>query len=160
LEKIEVRGTRLPAESIINLSGLKVGDKVNDLIVNNALHKITATGLVKTVDYAYDVYPDRPTAVLELTVGDERPLLPARIEPQADAEALWKCLQADPIFTRELPRTEKALAFYSAAVESCLRAQGRSDEYAASSVMADASGNAQSIIFRVRRYKELPPSKR
>ena len=160
IEKIEVKGTRLPGESVIRLSGIKLHDKVNDLAVNIACHKITGTGLVKTVDYGYDVYPDRPGATLTLTLADEGGLLPASIQPVADENGLWASLQAsDPIFTRELPPTEKALAFYAKNIEKCLQASGRQNEYAAANVTADAAGKLTGVVFEIRRYKTLGSGK-
>jgi len=160
VDSISVKGTRLPSSSVIRLSGIKLHDKVNDMAVNTACHKITATGLVKTVDYAYDAYPDRPGVALVLTIADEGPLLPATIKPAADENALWSSLQAiDPIFTRELPPTEKALAFYAKHLEKCLQANGHLDEYASPNVTADASGKLTGIVFELRQYKKLPPRK-
>jgi len=157
IEEIKVHGTRLPADSVIRLSGLAVGQDVNDLKVNSACHKITATGLVKTVDYGYEVYPDKPGAVLTLTLADEEPLFPAKIQPKGDEEQLWGCLaSSDPLFTRELPRTERALNYYSAAIERCLKLAGRENEYAAAVVSGDAQGNAKQIVFEIRRYRAGP----
>ncbi len=128
VEGIRVKGTRLPSDSIIRLLGIKLHDKVNDRIVNIACHNIAATGLVKSVDYVYDAYPDRPGVVLNLTVADEGPLLPASIKPAAEESTLWSSLEAlDPIFTRELPPTEKALAFYAKNLEKCRQANGRAN---------------------------------
>lgn len=154
IDEIKVRGTRLPTDSVIRIAGLAVGQDVNDLIVNTACHKITATGLVKTVDYGYEVYPDKPGAVLTLTLADEGPLFPAKIEPEGEEEPLWACLaSADPLFTRELPRTERALNYYSAALERCLKSAGRENEYAAATVNGDAQGNAKQIVFEIRQYR-------
>ena len=115
---------------------------------------------MKTVDYAYDAYPDRPGVALILTVADEGPLLPAAIKPAAEENALWSSLQAhDPIFTRELPPTEKALTFYAKTLEKCLQANGRSNEYISSNVTADANGKLSGIVFEIRQYKNLSPHK-
>ena len=112
VERINVSGTRIPGNSLVALSGIKLHDKVNELIVNTACHKITATGLFKTIDYSYDAYPDRNGVVLNLILADEGPLLPASIKPEADENAIWTSLQTmDSIFTRQLPPTEKAIAF-------------------------------------------------
>lgn len=157
VERITVTGTRLPSDSVIRLAGIKLHDKVNDLSVNKACHNITATGLVKGVDYAYDAYPDHPGITLILTVKDEGPLLPASIKPRAEEESLWSDLQAiDPIFTRELPPTEKALAFYAKNLERCLHKMGRNDEYFVSNVTADSTGKLTGIVFEIRKYKLLP----
>jgi hypothetical protein len=69
LNKIEIQGSRLSEAGVIQLSGLAVGQQVNDLVVNNACHKITASGWVKKVDYGYDVYPDKPGVSLVLTLA-------------------------------------------------------------------------------------------
>ncbi len=154
VESINVKGTRFQAESILRLIGIKPHDQVNDLIVNKACHRITATGLVKSVDYAYDAYPDRPQVVLNLTVVDEGPLLPATIKPAAEENSLWASLQAvDPLFTRELPPTEKALAFYSKYLDKCLQSKGRQNEYASANVTADFSGKLTGIVFDIHQYK-------
>lgn len=156
VEKINVQETRLPSDSLIRLSGIKLHDKVNNLIVNAACQKIAATGLVKSVSYAYDAYPDRPGVDLVLIVTDEGPLLPATIKPAADESWLWPALQArDPIFTRELPPTEKALDLYSKNLEKCLQAKGRNNEYANADVMADPSGKLIGVVFEIRQYKAL-----
>jgi hypothetical protein len=157
VERILVTGTRLPSDSVIRLSGIKVHDKVNDLVVNKACHNITATGLVKSVDYTYDAYPDRPEITLTLTIKDEGPLLPASIKPQTEEELFWSALQRiDPIFTRDLPPTEKGLAFYTKNLDTCLNSMGRSNEYFASDVTADSSGKLTGIVFEIRKYKASP----
>lgn len=154
LDDIKVTGTHLPAQSVIRLAGLKVGDKVNDLIVNTACHKITSTGLVHSIDYFYDMYPDKPGVTLNLTLVDEPGLLPATIKPEADDTALWNALLAiDPIFLRQMPRTEKALAFYAANLGKILEQQGRSDSYAAPDVVSNAAGEPAAIVFEIRKYK-------
>lgn len=156
LDKIEIRGTRLPIDSIIRLSSLTIGQHVNDAIVNAACHKITSTGLVKSIDYGYDSYPDREGVVLTLTLVDEGPLFPSKIEPEKEESHLWQLLQSeDPLFTRDLPRTERALNYYSANIERCLKAEGREDEYASPIVVGDANGNPSEIVFRIAHYKQV-----
>lgn len=157
VERITVSGTRLASESVIRLSGIKLHDNVNDLIVNKACHNITATGLVRSVDYAYDAYPDRPGIDLILKIRDEEPLLPGMIKPKADEDLFWSALQSiDPIFTRDLPPTERALAFYTKSLDKCLHNMGRINEYFASDVIADSTGKLTGIIFEIRKYKVLP----
>src|SRR5438876_1692272 len=45
LAGFEVSGTRLPTNSVVRISGLKVGQMVNYNIINEACHRITSTGL-------------------------------------------------------------------------------------------------------------------
>lgn len=52
----------------------------------------------------------------------------------------------DPVFTRELPRTQRALAFYTRYIERYLASQRRTLRIA-TVITADASGNASGIVF-------------
>ncbi len=154
LEGIEVKGTRILTSSITAISGLKPGADVNDAIVRRACSRVQSTGLVKKVDYLYLLYPDRPAVRLSLTVEDEAPLLPASIKPASEDAALWTALQGlDPVFTRNLPPTEKALRFYAHNLERCLKQLGRTDEYILPSVVGDKDGNATAIVFEVRKLR-------
>ena len=151
LAGFEVSGTRLPTNSVIRLSGLKVGQMVNYDLVNQACHRITSTGLVSLVDYAYILQPSKTAVVLSLKVTDELPLLPSKVYPPEDASPIWACLQsADPIFTRELPNTRNALGFYSTNINRCLAEAGRSDAYARTTVVCDRLGKASEIMFDIR----------
>jgi len=155
---IEVNGSRLPTNSIIRLSNLKVGQKVNYDIVNEACHRITSTGLVSLVDYAYNLEPGKPGVVLSFTVTDEMPLLPAKIYPPEDEDQIWACLQsADPIFTRELPNTRNAIGFYSTNINRCLDNAGARHDYARSSVVCDRLGKAAEIVFSIREKPAPTP---
>ncbi len=151
LAGFEVNGTRLPTNSVIRLSGLKVGQMINYDLVNQACHRITSTGLASLVDYAYILQPTKAAVVLSLKVTDELPLLPSKVYPPEDADRIWACLQsADPIFTQELPNTRNALGFYSTNINRCLENAGRPDTYARSSVVCDRLGKAAEIIFDIR----------
>ena len=151
LAGFEVNGTRLPTNSVIRLSGLKVGQMINYDGVNQACHRITSTGLAALVDYAYILQPTKTAVVLSLKVTDELPLLPSKVYPPEDSDRIWACLQsADPIFTQELPNTRNALGFYSTNINRCLENAGRPDAYARSSVVCDRLGKAAEILFDIR----------
>jgi len=155
LAAIEVTGTRLPSESVIKISGLKVGQMINDDILKQASDKITSTGLVKGLDYGYNVVPGKSGVYLSLKVFDEGPLLPARILPAENAEPIWTCLQsADPIFTRDMPNTEKAIHFYSINIARCLGNSG--GERIAATVACDGTGKSIGIDFHVKPVSASP----
>ena len=159
LTGIEVNGSRLPTTTVVRLSGLKVGQQVNYDILNDACNKITSTGLVSAVDYAYNVQPGKPGVVVSLKLWDEMPLLPAKVYPPEDTDEIWKCLRsADPVFTPELPNTKAALHFYSENIEHCLANGGLVNLYVASSVVCDAKGKASQVVFDVR--EKLPAQHR
>lgn len=155
IEGFSVKGTRIPAESIIRLSGLKPGQQVNYPIINAACNKITATGLVKSIDYSYELAPGQKGITLALNLTDELPLLPAKIVPEEDADKIWGCLQsADPIFTRQLPNTRAAMDFYSVNIDRCMELHGQHDAYVHASIPCDPSGKPIQIVFDIRPKKE------
>jgi hypothetical protein len=150
LNGIQVTGTRLPPDSIIKISGLKIGQMVNDEVLKRASDKVTSTGLVKGLDYGYNAEPGKPGVYLSLKVFDEGPLLPVQIMPVQDAPAIWSCLQsADPIFTDQMPNTEKAIHFYSINMARCLGNLGATSRRVAATVACDGTGKSIAINFHV-----------
>lgn len=155
LKRIVVTGTRLPSLSVIALMNLKAGDKVNDALINTACHRLQSTGLVKSIDYQYLLYPDQPGATLTLTVVDEDKLVPATIEPKEDSDALWTALtKVSPLFTETLPPNERAIAFYEHNFDKCLHAMGRTEEYVGAKLVGDPGQDPTAVVFAVKKYKK------
>jgi hypothetical protein len=151
LAGIEVKGTRLPTESILRLAQLKIGQMVNYDILAAVCDRITHTGLISTVDYAYKVQPGQAGVVVSFLFFDELPLLPVSISPAEDSGHLWSCLEAaDPIFTRSMPNTKAAINFYTANIDRCLANAGASDTHAVSSVLCGPDKKPVQIVFSVR----------
>lgn len=113
IDKLTMQGTRFTPHSIQILTGLRPGLQIDELAVRQAIARMLESGLIRSVDYNYESLADPHRVILELTVVDETPLLPASIEiPGVDPEAVWQYLASiDPLFTRELPRTEKPCGF-------------------------------------------------
>jgi hypothetical protein len=150
LQGIEVTGTRLPADSIIKISGLKVGEMINDDVLKQASDKLTSTGLIKGIDYGYDIVQGKPGVYLSIKVFDEEPLLPAHIMPADYAPPIWRCLEsADPIFTREIPNTEKAIRFYSLNIARCIENGGAAKDRVSATVACDGTGKSIAVDFHV-----------
>ena len=151
LLSLEWTGTRLPAASLMRISGLKVGQKVNYDILNEASARITSTGLVSAIDYAYNVQPGKPGVVVSFKLSDELPLLPSTIFPTENEELLWSCMQAgDPIFTRELPNTANAMKFYAVNMDRCLGLGSHNGDFHVHATTAcDPKGKATKIVFNV-----------
>lgn len=151
IERLTARGSRLEVASVQFLTGLRPGMKVNEAAVRKAAERMADSGLVKNVGYQYESLSSERSVELEFTITDELPLLPVTIEiPDVEVEDVWAYLKGiDPVFTRELPRTQKAIAFYARYVERYLASQRgtlRSLKIAAV-VTADSEGNASGIVF-------------
>ena len=148
IERLTVQGSRLNPASVRFLSGLRPGMKVNEAAVRKAAQRIADSGLVKNVAYQYQSLSSERSVALEFTITDELPLLPATIEiPDVEAEDVWAYLRGiDAVFTRELPRTQQAIAFYTRYIERFFASQKRVLRVAAV-ITADESGNASGIVF-------------
>jgi len=159
IEKLQVKGTRFPARSIQILTGLREGDQIDEAAVRKAIERMLESGLIRSVNYNYESLEDTSKVALELDVIDETPLYPASIEiPGVDPEPVWQYLESvDPLFTRELPRTQKALRFYAHAISDYLRTNKRGD-ILAPIVKGDADGRPTGIVFAPPRPRSAPKS--
>ena len=159
IEKLNVKGTRFPARSIQILTGLSEGDQIDEAAVRKAIGRMLESGLIRSVNYNYESLADPSKVALELDVIDETPLYPASIEiPGVDPEPVWQYLESvDPLFTRELPRTQKALRFYAHAISDYLRTNKRR-EVLAPVVKGDAEGRPTGIVFAPPRRPATPKS--
>jgi hypothetical protein len=157
IEKLNVKGTRFPARSIQILTGLREGDQIDEATVRKAIERMLESGLIRSVNYNYESLDDPRKVALELDVIDETPLYPASIEiPGVDPEPVWQYLESvDPLFTRELPRTQKALRFYAHAISDFLRTNKRRDALAPI-VKGDAEGRPTGIVFAPPRRRATP----
>ena len=157
IEKLNVKGTRFPARSIQILTGLNEGDQIDEAAVRKAIGRMLESGLIRSVNYNYESLADPSKVALELDVIDETPLYPASIEiPGVDPEPVWQYLESvDPLFTRELPRTQKALRFYAHAISDYLRTNKRR-EVLAPIVKGDAEGRPTGIVFAPPRRRSTP----
>lgn len=159
IDKLTVQGTRFTAHSIQILTDLRPGVQIDEVAVRQAIARMLESGLIRSVDYNYESLADPHRVVLELTVVDETPLLPASIEiPGVDPEPVWQYLESvDPLFTRELPRTQKALRFYIRAITDYLRTNKRQVSLVPI-VTGDDSGHPSGIVFAPPQPRRAPPS--
>jgi surface antigen-like variable number repeat protein len=129
LQEIRVQGSRLPAKSILRLTGLQAGQTIDEARLRTALKRANDSGLFKNITYDYESAPDSTDVILELKVDDQLPLTPATIKiPNVDAEQVWLYLQNfDPLFTRELPYTDSAIKLYARYITKYLETLGRTD---------------------------------
>ena len=157
VEKLKVEGSRLEPVSVQMLTGLRQGQQINESSLRKAIQRMLDSGLVKNVDYSYESMSSPASVLLELRIVDETPLLPATIElPGLEPEDVWAYLKGiDPLFTRELPRTQKALAFYTRYIERYLFSLKRQDRVA-TVITAGESGDASGIVFVPASLLGLP----
>ncbi|HLW75519.1 MAG TPA: hypothetical protein VKS01_01020 [Bryobacteraceae bacterium] len=161
IQKIVVEGTRLPALSVVHIAQIKVGDQVNFLKLRAALEKVTATGLIKNVDFEYESVADsEQDVIVHLLCVDEQPAATASIEiPDVNEDEAWQWLarEVDPLFTRAMPPNERAIRLYSSWIGKYLESRDpKFQEHSAVSVSVSSStGDAipDRVIFKVVKRK-------
>jgi hypothetical protein len=161
VRKIAVVGSRLTPGFVQQVTGLAIGQKVNEAAVRTVCQRLTRTGLIDDVSYAYQTTVDDPGGVtLQLTVTDTKPLLPATVKiPGVEPEAVWKYLAAlNPLLTDELPRTEAALNFYGSLIERYLKTIDRADRIGADVTGTEA--NPTGIVFHTVKVIGAPEKKK
>jgi hypothetical protein len=144
IRRIFVEGTRLPTLSVIHLAEIKAGDQVNFLKLNEALRKVTKSGLISNIDFEYESLPEKETeVVLHMKCTDVAPTAKATIAiPQVTENEVWAWLgQVDPLFTRDMPPTEAAIKFYSYWIGKYMEAHGVPDFQKGFAIVADASSS-------------------
>ena len=127
--------------------------------MREACEKLTKSGLVKNVRYDYQTIEGRPEVAVVLTAEDELPLPSAVIKGKdLDEEAAWEWLRkVDPLFTRQLLRTQFALAL--SILHPQVPPDHHRDEAVTSEITADKAGNATGIVFQVQKFREMKHAK-
>ncbi len=154
LRDFSVQGSRFSSVSVVRLAGLHTGKQVNFLLLNDALQKVTSSGLIENIDFEYENYEDKPEEVrLLMKCRDAQPIVPSRVAIDgADEDAIWKWLQnIDPLFTRELPPNEKALHLYETWIGKYFEANGQPDFTQKAAVRAEtegSAGNVRRVVFK------------
>ncbi len=159
IQQIVVEGTRLPGRSVVRLAQIKVGDQVNFIKLNDAMQKVTRSGLIATIEFEYESLPDKETdVILHLKCLDVKPLAKASIQiPKVNEEDVWTWLaEVDPLFTRDMPPTEAAIKLYSFWIGKYLESHGGPALKKNFGVVANASstsgGNVTDrLVFKVTK---------
>jgi hypothetical protein len=145
IKRILVEGTRLPTLSVIRLAEIKAGDEVNFLKLNDALKKVTKSGLIRNIDFEYESVPDSETdVVLRLKCTDEAPVAEASVNiAKVKDEDVWAWLQnVDALFTREMPPNEAAIRLYSFWIGKYMESHGEPKFHESFAVQPDVSSSS------------------
>lgn len=123
LFELKVTGNqRLRAEDILTASGLRLNQAVTRDDFDAATNKLSETGLFTSVDYRYDSTTSRGVIGFALTIEVVEEPAQRAVEidiPGFDESKLWQDLErADPLITQQMPDNERAIAYYSHAIQN------------------------------------------
>jgi outer membrane protein assembly factor BamA len=118
LEAVVIEGSALPKETIIELTGFRLGTPVNEAAIEAGCKKLEETGLFQDIGYRYAPGPQRGY-VVTITLKDQPKLREATIDiPGVNEEQLWQWVIAKyPPFNHKVPDTGASQEFMAKLIE-------------------------------------------
>jgi outer membrane protein assembly factor BamA len=115
LESMRVEGNvRYPADRILALTGLKIGETLDPKVFEEARDRIVASGAFETVGYSYAPAESGKGYALTIEVAEIAQVFPVRFDridaPEAELRAWLK--KAEPLFGDSIPATKKIVDRY------------------------------------------------
>jgi outer membrane protein assembly factor BamA len=151
IASIEVQGAaRFQPDAVIRASGLALQQPAKPADFEAACQRLAGTGIFETARYQFKPSGTEPPGyALTLLVSEAGDLQPVRLDfAGLDPAAAWKWFeQNEPLIQPQMPSTDQAAAFYTAAVERMLAAQGRAGK-AALRLRNDPETGGVAAIFR------------
>jgi outer membrane protein insertion porin family len=131
IRSLAVEGNRIyPAERILELTGLKIGQPGDQKTFEQARDRLLATGVFETVGFRFGPAPSRDGYAVVFEVAEIEQVYPIRFEfLEADPAQLRAWLKsAEPLFSDKIPGTKEVIARYAAAIEAYLKQKGRQEK--------------------------------
>lgn len=119
IQSLRVDGNRaLPAEGIIKVSGLTIGQLAEEKAFEAARERLSATGLFEQVGYRYAPSTDKKGYDATLQVVEIGQLYPFKFEDLSvgDAPVIAYLKKIDPLFAQKIPATNPFLERYAAEI--------------------------------------------
>lgn len=119
IQTLRVEGNRaLPAEGILKVSGLVVGQIAEEPVFEAARGRLAATGLFEQVGYRYSPSADKKGYDAVLQVVEIGQLYAFKFEDLSvgDAAVIAYLKKSDPLFAQKIPATKPFLERYAAEI--------------------------------------------
>ena len=118
LETVNVEGTTLPKETILELTGFHIGNPVDRQAIESGCKKLEGSGLFQDIGYHYAPGPKRGY-IVTLTLADQKKLSDAAIDiPGTDEGEAWHWLVSRfPTFDHKVPDNPSAQDFLAKQIE-------------------------------------------
>ncbi|MGH9665051.1 MAG: POTRA domain-containing protein, partial [Bryobacteraceae bacterium] len=152
LLSLKVEGNRIyPARRIVQVAGLRTGERIDKEDFEAAQKRLEATGAFASVGYHFRPDPTGEGYDGVLTVVEVEQLYPYRFEELPAPEAGMRAAieNAEPLFGAKLPGTREVLARCTRVLEQYLAGRNFKDKVAAK-VVADNPGQLV-VVFRPDR---------
>ncbi len=123
LESISIEGSSIPKESVLELTGFRLGAPVNQAAIEAGCKKLEESGIFQDINYHYAQGP-KHGYVVTLSLTDQSKLRDASIDiPGTNEDQVWQWLAAKyPPFNHKVPDNATAQEFISKQIEQHLAA--------------------------------------
>jgi outer membrane protein assembly factor BamA len=152
IQSLSVEGNRnYPAEPILAVAGLKVGQVAGKAEFEAARDRLVATGFFETVGYRFAPSKDSNGYAATFQVVEVSPLYPVEFQglPAKPPELTAWLKSKDPLFGPKLPATAEVLKRYTGLIQEYLDAKKLDDQVAGK--LLPISVNDYAIVFRSAR---------
>jgi len=119
LESVAIEGSRMPKETVLEITGFRLGAPINKAAIEKGCTKLRDSGIFQDIDYRYGPGP-KHGYIVTLTLSDQSGLAEAAIDiPGADEDEIWRWLSSKyPAFDRKVPGDDAAQQFLARQIET------------------------------------------
>jgi outer membrane protein assembly factor BamA len=118
LEDVKISGSQVPATVVMEISGLKLGQSINEGGIQDACQKLGQSGIFEEVSYRYAPGPQKGY-IVTLQLTDPKKLVDAALDiPSIDEKAAWGWITTQfPDFLHQVPQAEEAQQYLATTLE-------------------------------------------
>ena len=152
VRQLRLENTRLSRLGVARLSELLAGTAFDDAVLQKAVAKVVASGLVRGAKIQLQPMPDRDTEVIVTFHMEDEPANGRAVLqfPKIKEAAAWRALEeANELITPELPLNDKAIAYYTQWIETYLDKDGAPGFLKTNKVVAERNGNQ--VVFKAAK---------
>jgi outer membrane protein assembly factor BamA len=119
LESVVIEGSRMPRDTVLEITGFRLGAPINKAALEQGCAKLRDSGIFQDINYRYGPGP-KHGYVVTLTLADQSGLAEAAIDiPGADEDEIWRWLTSKyPVFDHKVPGDDAAQQFLAHQIET------------------------------------------
>ena len=118
LESIAIEGSALPKETVLEMTGFRVGTPIHQAGIEAGCKKLGESGLFQDIGYRYAPGPQHGY-VVTITLSDQTKMREASVDiPGVDSDEIWQWLTSKfPPFNRKVPDIPAAQDYLAKLIE-------------------------------------------
>jgi hypothetical protein len=139
---------RLDPQAILSASGVRVGQTFAKKDLDEAVQRLSATGMFASVDYRWDAAgPGKSGDIVTWRIGEAPPKLTVLLDiPGIDEREFWKETSSASLMRSRIPESDAATAYCEHVVEAFLLKRSRGEQIV-SAMMTDLTRMEKIAMF-------------